>query len=133
MVTPSPRRVLVLGGIRSGKSEVAENLLAGAGTVRYVATARHDSDDREWSARIDAHRDRRPGHWTTAEEGGDPAALAGLLREAGPDEAVLVDDLGNWVAGGSPVPLADLVSAVEGCRARLVLVSPEVGLSLVPA
>src|SRR4029453_16015348 len=45
--------VLVLGGIRSGKSEFAESLLADAPAVRYVATgAPADADDPDWAARL---------------------------------------------------------------------------------
>ena len=52
---------LVLGGIRSGKSEYAEGLAATSPRVRYLATARDDGSDPAWSARIAAHRDRRTG------------------------------------------------------------------------
>src|SRR5205814_4417167 len=124
-------RVLVLGGIRSGKSDLAESLVAEVGTVRYVATATPDADDAEWTARLAAHRARRPAEWATEEIGGDPSRLTGLLAEAKPDEAVLVDDLGGFLAaGGGPEGLAEAVSACPA--ARLVVVSPEVGLSVVP-
>jgi adenosyl cobinamide kinase/adenosyl cobinamide phosphate guanylyltransferase/NaMN:DMB phosphoribosyltransferase len=139
----SGRRVLVLGGIRSGKSELAESLVAEAGSVRYVATAtRPEGDpveDPEWADRIAAHRARRPAEWATEETGDDPSGLAALLADAKPDEAVLVDDLGGWLTAlmdtGGDTPGTDaLAAAVRDCpAARLVLVSPEVGLSVVPA
>lgn len=136
--------VLVLGGIRSGKSEFAESLLDGAPTVTYVATAALDESgaDAGWAERVAAHQRRRSESWTTVEVGADPGRLAGLLAEAKPDEAVLVDDLGGWVTAlmdrsEEAVPEIEsataLVAAVRACAARLVLVSPEVGLSVVPA
>ncbi len=140
------RRALVLGGIRSGKSEYAEGLVAAATTVRYVATARRNALDPEWEARIEAHRARRPGTWSTTEVGDDPIAMPDLLAGAEPYATMLVDDLGTWVAGVTEITSQDeadrarfdevasrLAAAVRACPARLVLVSPEVGLSVVPA
>jgi nicotinate-nucleotide--dimethylbenzimidazole phosphoribosyltransferase len=137
-MTPAPfHRALVLGGIRSGKSEYAEELVAPASGVRYVATARRDPADTEWQARIDAHRARRHPGWTTVEVGADPAVLPALLTSADPADTVLVDDLGTWVASvmtDAPHLLGEaLGTAVADCLATLVLVSPEVGLSVVPA
>jgi nicotinate-nucleotide--dimethylbenzimidazole phosphoribosyltransferase len=128
------RSALVLGGIRSGKSEFAESLVSKAPVVRYVATGTSNGDDPEWAARIEAHRERRPGSWVTEEVGPDPAQLTELIAAAGPEETLLVDDLGGWVTGRLPEagPPDALAEAVRGCRARLVVVSPEVGLSLVP-
>jgi adenosyl cobinamide kinase/adenosyl cobinamide phosphate guanylyltransferase len=155
------RRALILGGIRSGKSELAEELVSSASAVTYIATARRDPADAEWEARIAAHRRRRPAAWSTAEVADDPQVLPELIMAASGDQALLVDDLGTWLAGlmdahdditGSPAPadpavraalataggglespVARLVAAVERTPARLVLVSPEVGLSVVPA
>ncbi|MEV1146506.1 bifunctional adenosylcobinamide kinase/adenosylcobinamide-phosphate guanylyltransferase, partial [Micromonospora sp. NPDC049799] len=134
--------VLVLGGIRSGKSEFAESLVAEAPTVRYVATAADaDADDAEWSARLAAHRDRRPETWTTEETAGDPRRLADVIASAEPNETLLVDDLGGWVTvlldpahqpADDTATIAELATAIRDCAAKLVLVSPEVGLSLVP-
>ncbi|WP_433686812.1 bifunctional adenosylcobinamide kinase/adenosylcobinamide-phosphate guanylyltransferase [Micromonospora carbonacea] len=134
--------VLVLGGIRSGKSEFAEFLVAEAPTVRYVATsAAGDPTDAEWAARLEAHRARRPGSWTTEETADDPRRLADVVASAGPNETLLVDDLGGWVTvlldpahqpADDTATIAELADAVRACPARLVLVSPEVGLSLVP-
>ncbi|MBT0565313.1 nicotinate-nucleotide--dimethylbenzimidazole phosphoribosyltransferase [Williamsia sp. CHRR-6] len=139
-------RTLVLGGIHSGKSAHAEHLIAtalaetGAQRVRYVATAATPpTGDPEWSRRIDRHRRRRPASWSTVET----SDLAGELRTE-PSVPTLVDDLGNWVSttvdglggwddldldiGAQIASVADAVAAFSG---ELVLVSPEVGLSLV--
>jgi adenosyl cobinamide kinase/adenosyl cobinamide phosphate guanylyltransferase len=133
---------LVLGGIRSGKSGYAEALLRSAHRVNYLATAPPWPDDPEWIERVGAHRARRPAGWRTTECGGQPDALPNLIRESGPGDAVLVDDLGNWVTAlcdasgwqGSAVqePLRHLVAAIRTSRAEIVLVSPEVGLTVVP-
>jgi nicotinate-nucleotide--dimethylbenzimidazole phosphoribosyltransferase len=133
--------VLVLGGIRSGKSAFAESLVAGAPVVRYVATATGGEDDPEWLARIEEHQRRRPQSWSTEETGADPVRLTELLTEAKPDDTLLVDDLGGWVAAvldparqpnDDEADVVALASAVRACTARVVLVSPEVGFSLVP-
>jgi adenosylcobinamide kinase/adenosylcobinamide-phosphate guanylyltransferase len=112
--------------------------------VHYLATARRRSGDAEWDARIDAHRARRPAGWTTVEEPDVPA----LVRAAEPGVPLLVDDLATWLTGvlddaqaweRPPVPpvvgerVAALVDAVAACPGRVVLVSAEVGLGVVPA
>src|SRR5581483_10334975 len=139
-------RVLVLGGIRSGKSALAEALVADVEQVRYLATGPELGDDAEWTARVAAHRARRPEGWSTEELGGAPERLAELLAGASPDDVLLVDDLGGWLSaavdtGGdwarpaSAGPSIDaLVDAVRECPAyRLILVAPEVGLGVLPA
>ena len=50
-------RILVTGGVRSGKSRHAEGLLADAGRVTYVAPGRPaDGSDPDCDARVAAHR-----------------------------------------------------------------------------
>jgi nicotinate-nucleotide--dimethylbenzimidazole phosphoribosyltransferase len=132
---------LVLGGIRSGKSAFAESLVADAASVRYVATAVGGEDDPEWMDRIEAHQRRRPQSWTTEETGADPTRLAAVLADAKPDDTLLVDDLGGWAAAllepanqpnDDVATVDELAEAVRSCAARLVVVSPEVGLSVIP-
>jgi adenosylcobinamide kinase/adenosylcobinamide-phosphate guanylyltransferase len=117
---------LVLGGARSGKSAIAEQL-AGHDVV-YVATAEVTDDD--FAARVAAHRARRPGTWTTIESGPD---LAAVVREL-PDRSALVDSLGTWVArcDGFAVDSAALVDALRSRKAPTVVVSEEVGLGVHP-
>jgi adenosylcobinamide kinase / adenosylcobinamide-phosphate guanylyltransferase len=121
-----PCRVLITGGARSGKSQEAERRLAGAPEVIYVATAEEYPGDEEWSARLAAHRARRPAHWNTVET----AVLAPLLREPGPP--LLIDCLGLWLARDCEDPDA-LVNAWRLCQREVVLVTNEVGSGVVPA
>jgi adenosylcobinamide kinase/adenosylcobinamide-phosphate guanylyltransferase len=135
-------RTLVLGGIRSGKSRWAEAAIAEGLTaldaVSYLATASSAADDPVWDQRIAAHRHRRPSSWRTTET----ADVATQLR-ADPQTPALVDDLGNWLTaaldrrgwdGGSvAADVGDLLDAVQAFPSALVLVSPEVGLTVVPA
>ncbi|WP_165959109.1 bifunctional adenosylcobinamide kinase/adenosylcobinamide-phosphate guanylyltransferase [Actinomadura sp. KC345] len=134
-----PHRTLLLGGARSGKSAEAELRLAACPEVLYVATGPVNDDDAEWNERVTAHRLRRPAWWRTAET----TDLAGVLETA--TGAVLVDGIGTWLAAAMDEAAAwddpalvqplldDLVAAWRTTRARVVAVSDEVGLSLVPA
>jgi len=148
------RRVLVLGGARSGKSERAELRVAGEPEVTYVATgsdgvgrtaggAAGGKIDAEWAARVAAHRARRPAWWRTAET----TDLAGVLRTV--RGAVLIDGIGTWLAavmdecgawdGGAAglarlaARTAGLVGAWRQVSAYVVAVSDETGLGVVPA
>ncbi|MFF5204805.1 bifunctional adenosylcobinamide kinase/adenosylcobinamide-phosphate guanylyltransferase [Streptosporangium sp. NPDC000396] len=139
---PQPRRTLLLGGTRSGKSDEAELRLAAEPEVLYVATGPSGGDDAEWGRRVQAHRDRRPAHWDTVES----TDLAGLLLAS--ETPMLIDGLGTWMAavfdecgawsggGGREAVTArcdELVAAWRQVRVRVVAVSDEVGLGVVPA
>ena len=138
-------RTLVLGGIRSGKSQwaemaIAESTVAGQ-PVRYLATGAVPDGDADWSARIAAHRTRRPSHWTTIETVDVPTQLRSEVATP-----TLVDDIGGWLTAvmdhrgawttESPGSVAadadDLIDAVGAFGSPLALVSPEVGLTVVP-
>ncbi len=150
--TTPPRRTLVLGGARSGKSLAAERLLASAPAVTYVATSTADADamDAEWRERIAMHRTRRPAHWTTVET----IALTKLLAVTSADDPpLLIDCLTVWLAtmmenaglwsdegpAASRIADAELAAAIDGLvhawrttAARVVAVSNEVGSGVVP-
>ncbi|MEU2254473.1 bifunctional adenosylcobinamide kinase/adenosylcobinamide-phosphate guanylyltransferase [Nocardia xishanensis] len=140
--TARPSRTLVLGGTRSGKSAFAENLAAATGAVRYVATSVPDPDDHDFAERIARHRERRPTDWTVVES----ADAAAVLADPASDAATLVDDIGTWLTAridaldawdsprGTVAPDTEaLVSAVAAYRHRLIVVSPEVGMGVIPA
>ncbi|MEU1103217.1 bifunctional adenosylcobinamide kinase/adenosylcobinamide-phosphate guanylyltransferase [Streptomyces tibetensis] len=141
-----PRRTLVLGGARSGKSVEAERRLEAFPDVLYVATGGSRNGDTEWSSRVAAHRDRRPGSWRTVET----CDLVPLLEAEGPP--LLIDCLSLWLtdamdsAGawddavwaerGEKVlreRVRELTEAVRVTRRTVVAVSNEVGSGIVPS
>ncbi|MFH8747112.1 bifunctional adenosylcobinamide kinase/adenosylcobinamide-phosphate guanylyltransferase [Streptomyces rimosus] len=158
-----PRRTLVLGGARSGKSAEAERRLAAFPDVLYVATGGTRDGDTEWAGRVSAHRERRPASWRTTEtcdllpllEGGtrhEERPVGSAVPDAPDDSPLLIDclalwlthamdevdawDDGKWAAGGERELRArvdELVAAVRGTRRPVVAVSNEVGSGVVPA
>lgn len=137
-------KVLVTGGVRSGKSTYAEGLLAADEAVVYVAPGPVPDRqvDPDWADRVAAHRARRPVTWTTRET----RALAEVVAEA--PGAVLVDCLGTWLTGlvddtGWERPREELeevvgrevgalAAALAATDRTVVLVTNEVGLGVVP-
>ncbi|MBN3793203.1 bifunctional adenosylcobinamide kinase/adenosylcobinamide-phosphate guanylyltransferase [Burkholderia sp. Ac-20353] len=132
----------VLGGARSGKSAYAERLAADSGrAVTYVATAY--AADAEFAQRIAHHRARRPANWGFADA---PVALAETLAQLDdPDACLLVDCLTLWLtnllcpADGDPhddaqyeARVAALETALRNARAKVIVVSNEIGLGVVP-
>lgn len=125
---------LVIGGARSGKSSFAENLAtATLRSRRYIATAQAWDD--EMRIRIALHKDQRGPDWITVEA---PLELAGALADARPEDVVLVDCATLWLSNQL---LADadldgvsqaLMTAIATCTAPVIVVSNEVGWSIVP-
>ncbi|MET9651728.1 bifunctional adenosylcobinamide kinase/adenosylcobinamide-phosphate guanylyltransferase [Streptomyces sp. NPDC006460] len=141
-----PRRTLVTGGARSGKSVEAERRLETFPEVVYVATGGVREGDPEWDQRVHLHRERRPSSWRTTES----CDLVPLLAEEGPP--LLIDCLSlwltdamdrvgawddeRWAAGGREeleTRVADLVAAVRATGRTVVAVTNEVGSGVVPA
>jgi adenosylcobinamide kinase/adenosylcobinamide-phosphate guanylyltransferase len=128
------RLTLVLGGARSGKSAFAEGLVTDLPAPwTYIATAQ--AFDEEMRRRIAAHRARRGADWRTIEA---PQQLPPAVLEAPAEEPLLVDCLTLWLSNrmlaGADMR-ADreaLLAALAQRRAPTVLVSSEVGLSIVP-
>ncbi len=122
--------VLVLGGARSGKSEVGERVAARLGQpVCYVATS--EIADPDMADRVSRHRARRPQEWSTVELQ-SPKELETVLASAA--GTVLVDSLGGWLARfpGFDVQAPRLCCALRERSASTVLVSEEVGLGVHP-
>ena len=137
-------RILVTGGVRSGKSRHAEGLLADAGRVTYVAPGRPaDGSDPDWDARVAAHRARRSPDWQTVETADLTSALAAadgpvLVDCLSTWVVALVDDAGLWEAPSADVgnlvgPHVDALCDVLGQVPQAVVVTNEVGLGVVPA
>jgi len=126
----APRRVLVLGGARSGKSRWAEAMLAAEPDVTYVATALPRPDDDEWTQRVLEHQKRRPAQWRTVE-------TLDVTTAIDSSAAVLVDCLTLWAGALIDDPWVDarvdaLVGAISRATNRVVIVSNEVGSGVVP-
>ncbi len=133
---------LVLGGVRAGKSNYAQELASDAGRVLFVATA--EAGDPEMAARIASHRRTRPVDWDTLEEPVDlAAALPPLLNRY---DTVVLDCLTLWVsnllledAGAAPTrgdilsETRSLLDVYDDGDASWIVVSNEVGLGVVPA
>lgn len=139
-------RVLVTGGVRSGKSRHAESLLLpphlpDEAAVTYLACG-PQGDDADWAERVAAHRSRRPSTWWTIESTDAASALRGATTP------VLLDCLGTWLtaqldelaAWEAPQPqwgpalddrIADLESAWRTAE-HVVAVTNEVGWGVVP-
>lgn len=139
----------VLGGARSGKSRHAQELAvaeAGDRPVLFVATAQAGDD--EMRQRIARHQQDRPAHWRTVEE---PLAVADVLRRETDAGVILIDCLtffvtshllrsgdaaqceaDAWDVAGTERAVAELIEAAQSVSPKVILVSNEVGLGLVP-
>ena len=133
------RTSLILGGARSGKTAralaLAEQAYAQDGLVPiYIATAQ--AFDGEMEDRIARHRQERGTHWSTVEA---PLDLCDAIREwTSPRHVLLIDCLTLWL---SNVTFAErdiaeesqqLVDALRAASGPVIVVSNEVGLSIVP-
>jgi len=130
------KKTLILGGARSGKSSLAETLAKSSEQVTYIATA--TAFDAEMTKRITLHQQQRPNNWLLIE---CPLLLCEALTQlSGSGQTVLVDCLTLWLNNQlyhqpeqdfalARQQVADAVSQFQG---KLILVSNEVGMGLVP-
>jgi adenosylcobinamide kinase/adenosylcobinamide-phosphate guanylyltransferase len=134
------RVILIIGGVRSGKSRYAQKLAERSKRVTFVATAER-RDDEEMREKIERHRAERPSNWTTLEE---PLSLAQCVLSAeAASDVVLIDCLTLFAsnlleAHGDNLEAArrqvdDLCAAIKSPSCTVILVSNEVGSGVVPA
>ena len=131
------RLILVSGPARSGKSRWAEHLLRHHPVVTYIATAATRPDDRDWQKRLEAHRQRRPDHWSVAECG---AELVNAIDNLAPGQSVLIDALGGFVAHHLDLSPSEwdhlcdrLIISISSSQCTFVLVIEETGWGVVPS
>lgn len=130
--------IFVLGGAASGKSQLALDLAGERGPRAFVATGQ--ALDREMKVRIKRHQATRSSDWETAEV---PMELARWFIAKGTNyQAITLDCLTLWLSNLKGQRLRDsaisdatagLLLAIRETNARVVIVSNELGLGLVPA
>jgi len=131
--------ILVLGGVRSGKSGFARNLCEaaeGVGQRVYLATA--TALDAEMESRIERHKQERGSEWVTLEE---PVEVAESISSIEAGSVVLLDCLTLWLSNLMGLGLGDgeilkkvdlLTKAISGSPSLIVAVSNEVGRGIMP-
>lgn len=127
-------KVLYTGGVRSGKSRMAEERTLSLGkSALYIATA--EAHDAEMEARIARHRARRGPEWRTVHE---PLNLAEVLDRTDGNTPRMVDCLTLWLSnlmlGGQDweAALDGLTGALARQKAPVILVTNDVGAGIVP-
>jgi len=130
------RLILLIGGVRSGKSALAVRWAAALGgeQVTFLATAR--AEDEEMQQRIAAHQAQRPASWPTIEV---PRHVGRVLAQVSHRVAIL-DCLTLWVSntlledGEAAVAteMEELLSAWRTWRGTLLVVTNEVGQGIIP-
>jgi adenosylcobinamide kinase/adenosylcobinamide-phosphate guanylyltransferase len=130
--------IFILGGAASGKSQAALTL-AGEGLPRaFVATGQ--ALDQEMSLRIERHKAARSSDWQTVEVPADLATWFNANKHG--YQAIVLDCLTLWLSNlrgrrlddvAVSEATKDLLRAIRTTKARVVIVSNELGLGLVPA
>ena len=130
--------IFIVGGARSGKSELALEFCRTLKPRAFLATAQ--PLDQEMKSRIRTHQRSRRGTWDTVEI---PVEMSHWFRSEGRNyQGVVVDCLTLWLSNiigektlrqKVPSLLKDWLQAVREVPGRVIVVSNEVGLGIVPA
>ncbi len=129
-----PKLSFILGGASSGKSAFAETLVQQSGAAKvYLATS--EVFDAEVKAKVQAHLEMRGDGWRTIEA---PRDLDAALASVASDEVVLLDCATMWLSNhmmaetNLGTETTALLAALKACKGRVVVVSNEVGMGIVP-
>ena len=129
-----PKFSFVLGGAGSGKSAFAEGLVLQTGAPKvYLATS--EIYDDEMRAKVDAHIELRGPSWRTIEA---PKDLRPALENVRAEEVILLDCATMWLSNhlmaesDIDAETETLMAALKACLGRVVVVSNEVGMGIVP-
>lgn len=138
--------ILITGGARSGKSSFAESLYKGSSDVVYIATSRIDDD--EMKERVRLHRSLRPSEWRTFEGNYDLCSCIGEEKNYLLDcITVLTSNIMFDITGSmEKIPfeiqqkiedtimneIGSLINEIRNRKFNLVMVTNEVGSSIVP-
>lgn len=128
----------ILGGARSGKSRQAVKMADQTDKkIAFIATCQ--ALDEEMRERIQRHKKERPKNWKTFEE---PVNLAARIKKIGNKyDIILIDCLTLWVSNLLLLEfnetkikkgIEETLGALRETKANSVIVSNEVGLSIVP-
>jgi adenosylcobinamide kinase/adenosylcobinamide-phosphate guanylyltransferase len=134
--------ILLLGGARSGKSNLAQKLAESTeGSVIFIATG--EPLDSEMEARIVRHKKNRPEEWQTIEASRN---VGRTIKEKIIDDDVVIIDcitllVSNLLPDDSDYEMAEevvlteineLIAAMKERNGVFIIVSNEVGSGLVP-
>ena len=129
--------ISITGPTRSGKSKLAEFLIAKQDPVTYIATSKPRPNDRDWKKRIELHKKRRPDSWTLIEH---PRDICRAIESSKGNQSILIDSLGGLVEQHLIVDDDQWINFQIKFLNRLtednlciVVVSEEVGWGIVPA
>ncbi len=130
-------KTLILGGVRSGKSRLAERMASESQRpVTYIATA--TAQDEEMRQRIMAHRLRRPAEWQVIEA---PIKLAAALsNQVVTRHCILIDCLTLWLTNLLMTDNSSLFereleafsTLLPTLPNRIIMVSNETNMGIIP-
>jgi adenosylcobinamide kinase/adenosylcobinamide-phosphate guanylyltransferase len=132
--------MLILGGVKSGKTRLAEKLATQSDkSVVVIATAsvEHSKDDPEMLQRIERHQQARPSHWPVQEE---PLLLGAAIEQRSASDIIIIDCLTLWLTNllmhsdhsQLDTQRAHLLQSLKTTKAEVVLVSNETSMGIIP-
>ncbi len=140
------KSTLIIGGARSGKSTLAQEMaLKAGGNVLFVATA--EAGDEDMKKRIEMHRKSRPPDWVTLEATTHIGSQ--VIKNIGKAQTVIIDCVtllinnifmryddktdADLAEQEVTAEIKELLDCIERSDAHFIIVTNEVGLGVVPA